>query len=218
MESDHVFATHEELKKICCQEGEFIKEYSNLIFSLIDKEYGLEMLHRRKKFNKDSLNLHLSFKEKARESFKKLKGANFSEDKQLEIKSLKKQAQNLSKELDNKIDNVVESGKILEDDFPEVSKLYKELMKEINRQWGEINKRVSTFTKDKVFIDKFPPFTPPGEPCKCPMCMDKNHKMTWPFCTRICLQKELNREDLTCPNCFKDIAKDLIESHIDECS
>ena len=83
MESDHVFATNEELKKICCQKGEFTQEYSNLIFSLIDKEYGLEMLHRRKKFNKDSLNLHLSFKEKARESFKKLKGANFSEDKQL---------------------------------------------------------------------------------------------------------------------------------------
>ena len=218
MESDHVFATHEELKKICCQKGEFTKEYSNLIFNLIDKEYGLEMLHRRKKFNKDSLNLHLSFKEKARKSFKKLKRANFPEDKQQDISSVKKQAQNLSKELDNKIDNAVESGKILENDFPEVSKLYDELMKAINREWGEINKRVSTFTKDKVFIDKFPPYTPPGEPCNCLVCMEKRHKMMWPFCTRICLQKELQREDLTCPNCFKDIAKDLIESHIDECS
>ena len=131
---------------------------------------------------------------------------------------MKKQAQNLSKELDNKIDNVVESGKILEDDFPEVSKLHKELMKEINREWGEINKRVSTFMKDKVFIHKYPPYIPSGEPCNCLVCMEKRHKMTWPFCTRICLQKELQREDLTCPNCFKDIAKDLIESHIDECS
>ena len=218
MESDHVFATHEELKKICCQEGKFTEEYSNMVFSLIDKEHGLEMLHGRKKFNKDSLNLHLSFKEKARESFKKLKRANFPEDKQQEIGLVKKQAQNLSKELDNEIDDAVESGKILEDDFPEVSKIYDELMKAIKSKWGEINKRVSTFMKDKVFIDRFPPYSPPGEPCNCLFCMEKNHKMNWPFCTRICLQQDLQREDLTCPNCFKDIAKDLIECHIDECS
>ena len=218
LESDHVFATHEEIKKICCQKGEFTKEYSNLIFSLIDKEYGLEMLHRRKKFNKRSLNLHLSFKEKARKSLKKLERVNFPKDKQQEIRLVKKQAQNLSKELDNEIDDAVESGEILENDFPEVSKLYDELMKAINSKWDEINKKVSTFMKDKVFIDKFPPYTPPGEPCNCLVCMEKNHKMNWPFCTRICLQQDLQREDLTCPNCFKDIAKDLIESHIDECS
>ena len=217
MESDHVFATHEELKKFCCQEGEFTKQYSDLIFSLIDKEYGLEMLHRRKRFNKDALNLHLSFKEEARKTFKKLKNVNFTKDKGQEIELAKKQAQNLSKELDNKIDNAVETGNRLEDDFQEVSKLYDELMKVINSQWDEMNKKVSIFTKDKAFIDKFPPYARPGEPCNCIMCIGKTHKITWPFCTRIEKQKELQREDLTCPNCFKDIAKNLMESHIDNC-
>ena len=84
------------------------------------------------------------------------KKVNFSIIKQQEIKAPKKQAQSLSKNINNDIEAAAESSIKVKDSVRDFKSHHNNLMTSITEQWNKINEKICAFKKDKIFLDNFP--------------------------------------------------------------